>query len=74
MFSIGVSPATYVNGLKDFFYVKDVVSGLIKAVVFGNIIGVMGCYFGFATEGGAAGGDAHAQRFTTNAIKITQRK
>jgi phospholipid/cholesterol/gamma-HCH transport system permease protein len=34
---------------------KDLVSGLIKAVCFGNIIGTMGCYFGFQTEGGAEG-------------------
>jgi phospholipid/cholesterol/gamma-HCH transport system permease protein len=53
--SIGVSPNTYVSGLKDFFYLKDLFSGLLKAFVFGNIIGVMGCYFGFATEGGAEG-------------------
>jgi len=53
--SIGVSTATYVNGLKDFFYMKDLLSGLLKAFVFGNIIGTMGCYFGMATEGGAEG-------------------
>jgi phospholipid/cholesterol/gamma-HCH transport system permease protein len=53
--SIGVSPNTYVSGLKDFFYLKDLFSGLLKAVVFGNIIGTMGCYFGFGTEGGAEG-------------------
>jgi len=53
--TIGVPPSTYVNSLKDFFFMKDLVSGLIKAVVFGNIIGTMGCYFGFATEGGAEG-------------------
>ncbi len=53
--SIGVSPHTYVVGLKDFFYVKDLVSGLLKAVFFGGVIGTMGCYYGFATEGGAEG-------------------
>ena len=53
--SIGLTPTAYANALKDFFYGKDLVSGLIKAVCFGNIIGTMGCYFGFATEGGAEG-------------------
>src|SRR5439155_4761538 len=62
VFSIGVSPATYVSGLKDFFYLKDLASGLLKAVVFGNIIGTMGCYFGFATEGGAEGVGAATTR------------
>ncbi len=53
--SIGVSTHTYVMGLKDFFYVKDLMSGIIKAVFFGAIIGWMGCYHGFRTEGGAEG-------------------
>src|SRR5689334_19602448 len=37
--SIGVSPHTYTTSLKDFFYMKDLVSGLLKAVMFGGIIG-----------------------------------
>src|SRR5258708_21981851 len=50
--SIGVSTHTYVTGLKDFFYMKDLWSGIIKSVFFGAIIGWMGCYYGFRTEGG----------------------
>ena len=53
--SIGVSSHTYVLGLKQFFYLKDLYSGLLKAVFFGGIIGTMGCHYGFATEGGAEG-------------------
>jgi phospholipid/cholesterol/gamma-HCH transport system permease protein len=53
--SIGVSHHTYVTGLKNFFYLKDLWSGLIKAFFFGGIIGWMGCYYGFRTEGGAEG-------------------
>lgn len=53
--TVGVSPATYINAIKDYFYLKDLGSGLIKALCFGNIIGTMGCYFGFQTEGGAEG-------------------
>jgi phospholipid/cholesterol/gamma-HCH transport system permease protein len=53
--SIGVSHHTYVQGLKDFFYFKDLYSGLIKSFVFGGIISIMGCHHGFATEGGAEG-------------------
>ena len=45
----------YTNSLKDYFFTKDLVSGLFKAVCFGNIIGTMGCFYGFATEGGAEG-------------------
>ena len=53
--TIGVSPGTYLNSLKDFFYYKDLFSGLLKAMCFGNIIGTMGCFYGFSTEGGAEG-------------------
>jgi phospholipid/cholesterol/gamma-HCH transport system permease protein len=53
--NIGVSSHTYISGLKDFFYIKDLLSGVIKAVFFGAIIGWMGCYHGFRTEGGAEG-------------------
>jgi phospholipid/cholesterol/gamma-HCH transport system permease protein len=53
--SIGMSPHVYTQSLKDFFLVKDLMSGLIKAFFFGGIIGTMGCYYGFATEGGAEG-------------------
>jgi phospholipid/cholesterol/gamma-HCH transport system permease protein len=55
VFTIGVSPGTYTNSLKDYFYVKDLFSGLLKAMFFGNIIGTMGCFYGYATEGGAEG-------------------
>ena len=53
--TVGVSTHTYVTGLKTFYYNKDLFSGLLKAVFFGGIIGTMGCYSGFATEGGAEG-------------------
>ncbi len=62
--SIGVSSHTFISAVRDFFYIRDVISGLIKAVFFGGIIGTMGCYSGFQTEGGAEG----VGRATTNAV------
>ena len=53
--SIGVSSATYIGSIKQYFFLKDLGSGLLKSVFFGGIIGLMGCYHGFATEGGAEG-------------------
>ena len=42
----------------------DIVSGLVKACVFGFIISIMGCYNGYNSKGGAQGvGEA-----TTNAV------
>jgi len=43
---------------------QDVVSGLVKAAVFGFLITLMGCYNGYHSKGGAQGvGTA-----TTNAV------
>lgn len=53
--SLGVSTHTYTVGLKQFFHLKDLWSGMAKSVCFGAIIGWMGCYYGFRTEGGAEG-------------------
>jgi phospholipid/cholesterol/gamma-HCH transport system permease protein len=53
--AIGVSYATFTEGLRLFFYVDDVISGLLKALSFGAIIALMGCYNGFRTHGGAQG-------------------
>lgn len=53
--SVGVSTTTFVEGLRLFFYVEDVISGLMKTVAFGGIIALMGCYNGFRTHGGAEG-------------------
>ena len=63
-FSLHVSTHTYVTALRQYFYVKDLASGLIKAGFFGTIIGLMGCYHGFRTEGGAEG----VGRATTGAV------
>ncbi len=58
---------TFLNGFRDSFQVADFINGLIKAGVFGLIIGIVGCHEGFETEGGAAGvGEA-----TTNSVVIS---
>jgi phospholipid/cholesterol/gamma-HCH transport system permease protein len=62
--AIGVSPHTYEIGIKQYFFLKDLYSGLLKAMFFGAIIGTMGCFYGFATEGGAEG----VGRATTQAV------
>jgi phospholipid/cholesterol/gamma-HCH transport system permease protein len=53
--TLGVPSHTYVTSIQQYFYLKDLVSGLLKAMIFGGIIGWMGCYYGFRTEGGAEG-------------------
>jgi phospholipid/cholesterol/gamma-HCH transport system permease protein len=61
---LGFSPVTYLNNTFDFLETQDVVSGLVKAGVFGFLIALMGSYHGYNSKGGAQGvGTA-----TTNAV------
>jgi phospholipid/cholesterol/gamma-HCH transport system permease protein len=49
------NPEAYVGQTIDSFHFDDVLSGLIKATVFGFIITLMGCYHGYHSRGGAQG-------------------
>jgi phospholipid/cholesterol/gamma-HCH transport system permease protein len=62
--TLGFNASVYIRNTWDFLQSWDVVSGLIKAAVFGAIIAVMGCYHGFNASGGARG----VGRATTNAV------
>ena len=69
--TLGVSTATFVQGLRLFFYTDDVISGLLKAMVFGGIVAMMGCYNGFRTYGGAQGvGQATMHAVVSSCILI----
>ncbi len=61
---LGFSPGPYLNNTFDFLEARDVISGLVKASVFGFIVSLMGCYHGYYSKGGAQGVGAA----TTNAV------
>jgi len=52
---LGFNAATYLNNTLTFMQTQDVVSGLVKAAVFGLLISLMGCYHGYNSKGGAQG-------------------
>ena len=52
---LGFNTAIYLKRTFDFLPAEDVISGLVKAAVFGFIIALMGCYHGFNSRGGAQG-------------------
>ncbi|MBT8409138.1 MAG: ABC transporter permease [Alphaproteobacteria bacterium] len=54
----------YMSNTIDFLETGDVVSGLVKAAVFGFIVALMGCYHGMHSGRGAQG----VGRATTNAV------
>jgi len=64
IFKLGFNPHTYIRNTIDFMEAQDVISGLVKAGVFGFLVTLMGCYHGYHSRGGAQGvGTA-----TTNAV------
>jgi phospholipid/cholesterol/gamma-HCH transport system permease protein len=64
IYKLGFNPHVYLKNTIDFMEVQDVVSGLVKASVFGFLITLMGCYHGYNSRGGAQGVGAA----TTNAV------
>ena len=64
---LGTNPTTYMNQSIDNTTVSDIWYGLIKALVFGAVVGLIGCYKGFNTEGGAEG----VGKATTGAVVVS---
>lgn len=61
---LGFNPTVYLQRSWEFLEPLDVISGLVKAGVFGFLISLMGCYHGYNSKGGAQGVGAA----TTNAV------
>ncbi len=55
---------TYLRNTWNFVESPDIISGLVKAAVFGFLISLMGCYHGYYSKGGAQG----VGQATTNAV------
>jgi phospholipid/cholesterol/gamma-HCH transport system permease protein len=54
-YKLGFNAGGYLGQTADNLRSDDVYSGLIKAAVFGFIVTMMGCYFGYNSRGGAQG-------------------
>ena len=62
---------TYFEAVRNTFEAKDLFSGLTKAAVFGAVIGLMGSFYGFRTEGGAEGvGKATTQAVVSSCVLV----
>jgi len=55
IYKLGFGPYEYINNTLEFLEAQDVVSGLVKAAVFGFLVALMGCYQGYNSKGGAQG-------------------
>ncbi len=63
----GITLELFFQGALDAVFMTDFVSGIIKAAVFGLIVGVVGCFKGLTVEGGTEG----VGRATTQTVAIT---
>ncbi len=67
VYKLGFGPIEYINRTFEFLETQDVVSGLVKAAVFGFLLTLMGCYHGYRSKGGAQGVGAATTRAVVSA-------
>jgi phospholipid/cholesterol/gamma-HCH transport system permease protein len=65
--ALGINPDLYMSRTFDMLQLKDFLTGLVKAGVFGGIISLLACYLGLAVTGGAQG----VGRATTRTVVLT---
>jgi phospholipid/cholesterol/gamma-HCH transport system permease protein len=71
IYRLHFSAGSYLNQTWDILVEMDVVSGLIKAGVFGFVVAIMGCYHGFHSGRGAQGvGTATTYAVVSSSILI----
>ena len=71
VYKLYIPSALYIQNTFDALAVKDIMTGLFKAVFFGMIIALIGCYEGLRTRGGAEGvGKATTVSVVTSFILI----
>ena len=51
VYKLGFNPANYINSTINGLESLDIVTGVVKACVFGFIIAIMGCYNGYKSRG-----------------------
>lgn len=68
---LGVSKGIFIFGLRHFFYYSDLIVCLIKSLIFGTGLSLLGCYYGFNATGGAEGvGNAAIRAYVSSAVFI----
>jgi phospholipid/cholesterol/gamma-HCH transport system permease protein len=70
-YKLEFNPVAYLTQTEQYLETMDVVSGLVKAAVFGFLIALMGCYHGYYSRGGAEGvGQATTHAVVSSSILI----
>jgi phospholipid/cholesterol/gamma-HCH transport system permease protein len=68
--AIHMSMSFFISSAFSYFFFHDIIPTVIKSFIFGFTIGIIGCYYGYKTEKGAAGvgSSAHAAVVTSSLI------
>src|SRR5476651_1245723 len=53
--TLHLNPIFYVTNSVQAVEQKDLFTGLLKALIFGSVVGTVGCFYGMGVEGGAEG-------------------
>ena len=64
---LNFNSSTYIIKTYDFMKFEDFFSGIIKSIIFGIIIGIIGCYYGYNSDKGAEG----VGKATTNSVVVS---
>ena len=64
---LGIDPGIFFAKIVDFVTLSDILQGSFKAMVFGTLLTMVGCYKGYYTYGGAEG----VGRATTEAVVVS---
>jgi phospholipid/cholesterol/gamma-HCH transport system permease protein len=67
IFQLDQTLAMYILATRDALVMRDISTGLVKSFVFGAVITTVGCYEGFAVQGGAEG----VGKATTSSVVVS---
>jgi len=62
-----INPYLFISKMKDLTEFYDILGGIYKSIVFGILITIISCYFGYIAKGGAEG----VGRATTTAVVVS---
>jgi len=68
--ALGLSFAAFYKGVRLLFKTQDIVLCMVKAFMFGMVISLSGCYYGFYTRGGAVGVGTYTKKAVVAAMVL----
>jgi phospholipid/cholesterol/gamma-HCH transport system permease protein len=64
----GVTKGVFIGNLLEFVHMNVILGGMLKSVVFGALIGLIACYYGYNVTGGAQGVGKASNKTVVHAI------